>query len=160
MRIGIFLTYSFGNVLRLNPICNVYASEYSDLTASMKEMKNRWMIPGDEDITTLPTIASKRQYETIQGLSYAYSAYNYCDQRIAKGDFIRLKEIYVEYNFPQKWFDGQKVVSSFSAKVSGTNLALLYADKKLNGQDPEYYSTGGVSSPVPRQFTLTFRLGL
>lgn len=160
LRIGIFLTYSFGNVLRLNPICNVYASEYSDLTASMKEMKNRWMIPGDEDITTLPTIASKRQYETIGGLSYAYSAYNYCDQRIAKGDFIRLKEIYVEYNFPKKWFDGQKVVSSFSAKVSGTNLALLYADKKLNGQDPEYYSTGGVSSPVPRQFTLTFRLGL
>ena len=42
LRICIFLTYSFGNVLRLNPICNVYASEYSDLTASMKEMKKNY----------------------------------------------------------------------------------------------------------------------
>lgn len=160
LKVGIFLTYSFGNVLRLNPLCNVYASEYSDLTASMKEMKNRWMIPGDENRTDIPVIASKRQFETIPGLNYAYSAYNYSDKRVAKGDFIRLKEIFVEYNFPKKWFEGQKVVSSFSAKISGTNLALLYADKKLNGQDPEYYNSGGVSSPIPRQFTLTVRLGL
>ena len=66
----------------------------------------------------------------------------------------------MEYKFPQKWFENQKVVSSFSAKLSGTNLALLYADKKLNGRDPEYYNVGGVSSPVARQFTLTLRLGL
>jgi hypothetical protein len=78
---------------------------------------------------------------------------------VADGGFIRLKEVSLEYTFPKKWFDGQKAVSSFSAKLSGTNLALLYADKKLNGQDPEYYNSGGVSSPVPRQFTFTVRLG-
>ena len=125
----------------------------------MKEMKNRWMVAGDEAKTTIPVIASKRQFETIDGLNYAYSAYNYSDVRVADGGFIRLKEVSLEYSFPQKWFEGQKAVSSFSAKISGTNLALLYADKKLNGQDPEFYSSGGVSSPVPRQFTLTVRLG-
>jgi len=159
LKIGVYFTYSFGNVLRLNDMCYVYSSQYNDLTASTKEMKNRWVLPGDENTTKIPVIASYRQYETIAGLSYAYSAYNYSDQRVAKGDFIRLKEISVEYAFPKRWFESQKAVSSFSAKLSGTNLALLYADKKLNGQDPEYYSTGGVSSPVPRQFTLTFRLG-
>lgn len=159
LKIGVYLTYSFGNVLRLNDLTYVYASQYSDLTASMKEMKNRWMISGDEATTTIPVIASKRQYSTITGLNYAYSAYNYSTDRVAKGDFIRLKEVSIEYSFPKKWFENQKAVSSFSAKVSGTNLALLYADKKLNGQDPEYYSSGGVSSPTPRQFTLTLRLG-
>ena len=43
--------------------------------------------------------------------------------------------------------------------LSATNLCLLYSDKKLNGQDPEYMSVGGVSSPVPRQFTMTLRVG-
>jgi len=37
---------------------------------------------------------------------------------------------------------------------------VIYADKKLNGQDPEFFNTGGVASPVPKQFTLTLRLGL
>ncbi len=38
-------------------------------------------------------------------------------------------------------------------------LFLLYADKKLNGQDPEFFNTGGVAAPVPKQFTLTLRVG-
>ena len=158
-KIGVFLTFRGGNKIRLNDLCNVYASQYNDISANMREMKNRWMVAGDEAKTTIPVIASKRQFETIDGLNYAYSAYNYSDVRVADGGFIRLKEVSLEYSFPQKWFEGQKAVSSFSAKISGTNLALLYADKKLNGQDPEFYSSGGVSSPVPRQFTLTVRLG-
>lgn len=159
LKLNVFFTYSFGNVLRLSDLTYVYASDYNDLTASPKEMKNRWMTPGDEGTTNIPVIASKRQYENISGLNYAYSAYNYSSERVAKGDFIRLKEISIEYALPKKCFEKQSAVSSFSAKLSGTNLALLYADKKLNGQDPEFYSTGGVSSPVPRQFTLTLRLG-
>ena len=48
---------------------------------------------------------------------------------------------------------------NLSLKLQATNLFLIYADKKLNGQDPEFFNTGGVASPVPRQFTLTLRLG-
>lgn len=51
-------------------------------------------------------------------------------------------------------------MQTLSLKLQATNLMLLYADKKLNGQDPEFFNTGGVASPVPRQFTLTVRLGL
>ena len=51
-------------------------------------------------------------------------------------------------------------ISNLSLKLQATNLFLIYADKKLNGQDPEFVNTGGVASPVPRQFTLTLRLGL
>ena len=159
LKIGIFLTYSFGSKVRLSNLCYTWSNTYNDLTASPREMMNRWAVPGDEKVTNIPVIANKRQYETIEGLRYAYQAYNLSDQRVAKGDFIRLKEISIEYTFPKKWFEGQKAVSSFSAKFSGTNLALLYADKKLNGLDPEYYNVGGTASPMPRQFTFTFHLG-
>lgn len=160
LELEVYFTYSFGNVLRLNDLCYVYSSDYSDLTANLKEMKNRWAVPGDEKITNIPAIASYHQYNSITNLSYAYSAYNMSTERVAKGDFIRLKSVSLSYKFPSKWFENQKAVSSFSVKFSATNLWLAYADKKLNGQDPEYYSTGGVSSPVPRQFTMSFRLGL
>lgn len=159
LKLNIFFTYSFGNVLRLDPLCYVYSSQYSDMTANMKEMKNRWIVPGDEVTTSIPAIATKRQYAEINDLNWAYSAYNYSTERVAKGDFIRLKELSVSYDLPAKVFEGQKAVSSFGVKVTATNLWLAYADKKLNGRDPEFYNTGGVSSPNPRQFTLTLKLG-
>jgi len=160
LKVNVYFTYSFGGVVRLDPLCYVYSSQYNDLTASMKEMKNRWVVPGDENVTTIPAIATTRQYSTINNLSWAYSAYNYSDQRVAKSDFIRLKELSISYDIPAKYFAGQKAVSGFMVKLSSQNLWLAYADKKLNGRDPEFYNTGGVSSPNPRQFTLTVRLGL
>ena len=70
-----------------------------------------------------------------------------------------MKEISVTYDFPHSWLAPVKI-SNLSLKLQATNLFLLYADKKLNGQDPEFFNTGGVASPVPRQFTLTLRLGI
>ena len=117
------------------------------------------MVPGDEQVTTIPAIATVRQMREINALNNAYSAYNYSTERVAKGDFIRLKELSLSYDLPKKYFEGQNAVSSFGVKLSATNIWLAYADKKLNGRDPEYYNSGGVSSPVPRQFTLTVKLG-
>lgn len=52
------------------------------------------------------------------------------------------------------------MIKNASLKLQATNLFLLYADKRLNGQDPEFYNVGGVASPMPKQFTLTVKLGL
>lgn len=92
-------------------------------------------------------------------LSRAYNAYNYSTERIAKGDFIRMKEISLNYDFPKSLASRMKL-SNLSLKLQATNLFLIYADKKLNGQDPEFFNTGGVAAPVPKQFTLTLRLGI
>lgn len=151
-----FLTYSWGNVVRLDP---VFKDSYTDLTAMPREFKNRWTVPGDERYTNVPVIASARQVKNDRELETAYNAYNYSTARIAKGDFIRLKEVSLTYNFDEKVLKTLKL-SNMSLKLQATNLFLLYADKKLNGQDPEFFNTGGVASPVPRQFTLTLRLGL
>ena len=155
-RLNVFMTYAFGNVVRLNP---VFKAEYSDLSAMPREFKNRWTLPGDENRTNIPAIMSARMYNENTDYRYAYNAYNYSDVRVAKGDFIRMKEISLSYDFPKQWIAPLKV-SSLSLKVQATNLFLIYADKKLNGQDPEFYNAGGVASPLPRQFTFTLRLGL
>ncbi|MBQ7420511.1 MAG: SusC/RagA family TonB-linked outer membrane protein [Prevotella sp.] len=154
--LNVFVTYSFGNVVRLDP---VFKNEYNDLNSMPKEFANRWMVPGDENVTTIPVIASTRQNRNDSHLSYAYNAYNYSTERIAKGDFIRMKEISLGYEFPKKLIAPLKL-NNLSLKLQATNLFLIYADKKLNGQDPEFYNTGGVAVPMPKQFTLTLRLGL
>lgn len=155
-KLNVFMTYSFGNVIRMDP---VFSNKYSDMDAMPKEFKNRWTTSGDENTTSIPVIADQRQNSNDNYLRYAYNAYNYSTARVAKGDFIRLKEISLSYNFPKKWLSPIKV-SDLSLKLQATNLFLIYADKKLNGQDPEFYNTGGVAAPVPRQFTLTVRLGI
>jgi TonB-linked SusC/RagA family outer membrane protein len=156
LTLNIFLTYSFGNAIRLD---NSFRSSYSDLTSMPKEFRNRWMVPGDENITNIPTIASRRQNWNLSGLSYAYNAYNYSSVRTAKGDFIRMKEMSLSYEFPKKLIQPIGLYN-LSLKLQATNLFLLYADKKLNGQDPEFFNTGGVAAPLPKQFTLTLRLGI
>ena len=154
--LNVFITYSFGNVVRLDP---VFKNRYNDLNSMPKEFANRWVVPGDEKVTTIPVIASTRQNRNDTNLSYAYNAYNYSTERIAKGDFIRMKEISLGYEFPKKLIAPLNL-NNLSLKLQATNLFLIYADKKLNGQDPEFYNTGGVAVPMPKQFTLTLRLGL
>jgi TonB-linked SusC/RagA family outer membrane protein len=155
-KLNLFLTYSFGNVVRLDPVFRAY---YSDLTSLPKEFSNRWVLPGDEQYTTVPVIASKRQDQNYGQLSYAYNAYNYSTERIASGDFVRMKEISLAYQFPGKILERLKI-GSLTMKLQATNLFLIYSDKKLNGQDPEFFNSGGVATPMPKQFTFTVNLGI
>ena len=156
LRLNVFITGSFGNVVRLD---QVFKYRYSDLTSTPKEFANRWVVPGDEEKTNIPVIASRMQSHTHSSLSYAYNAYNYSTARIASGDFVRLKEVSLSYDFPKTWAKAL-ALSALSLKMQATNLCLLYADSKLNGQDPEFFNTGGVAVPVPKQFTLTLKVTL
>ncbi len=160
-RLNIFMTYAFGNVVRLNPLFSTATKNmFNDLVATQKEFKNRWVLPGDEKVTNIPAIVTAAQYARDQaGLRTLYNAYNYSSARIAKGDFIRMKEISLSYDFNGKWMK-RIGLTNLSLKLQATNLFLIYADSKLNGQDPEFFMSGGVSAPVPRQYTLTLRLGL
>jgi hypothetical protein len=152
---GIFFTYQFGSKLRLYP---AFSSRYSDLLAMGREFADRWMLPGDEHVTSVPAIATAADAQKYPYLQRAYNAYNYSDVRVAKGDFIRLKDIYVTYDIPKKYLRTLGLNSaSFRAAVS--NVCLLLSDKKLKGQDPEFVRSGGVALPVPRQYTFTLKLG-
>lgn len=154
-RINVFMTYGFGNVVRLNPI---FKSSYSDFYAMSTDYKNRWMVPGDENYTDVPVFVSQRQLTEYSSLRNGYNMYNYSSVRVAKGDFIRMKEISLTYECPKSWAEKLKM-SNISIKGQVTNPFLIYAHKSLGGQDPEYVNSGGVSSPLARQFTFTLKFG-
>ena len=155
-RFNVYVTYSAGNKLRLDPY---FSYTYTDFNAMPKEFKNRWVLPGDEAYTTIPAIPTRRQVNAISDLRYAFNAYNYSTERVADGGFVRLKEVSLSYDFPKKVLSALRI-KDLQAKVQGTNLLLLYADPKLNGQDPEFFNSGGVAAPMAKQITFTLSLGL
>lgn len=157
------LTFAKGNVVRLDPI---YQSTYSDIYSMSKDMLNRWVMPGDELHTNIPALLDpfdsnqtiKDANGSIVSARYPYNLYNFSTERVAKGDFIRLKQISLGYNLP-KSIISKLHMSTAQISLVGNNIALLYSDKRLNGQDPEFFGTGGVALPIPKQYTLSLKVG-
>ena len=154
---GVVFTYSWGNVVRLRRLNNVY----NDYANAPRELNNRWLVPGDENRTNIPRLYTTYMYQKIyswEDIKQTYLTYDYSDVRIAKGDNIRLKEISIGYTF-DKDFLRETRIRQLSLKLQATNVALLYADKKLNGDDPDYLANG--YTPIsPKRIIFTLRVGL
>ena len=73
------------------------------------------------------------------------------------GSFVRLKNVSLSYEFP-KDLKKRLGLNAFSMKASTANPLLIYSDKKLNGQDPEFYRSGGVSQPITSQYTFSINV--
>lgn len=145
------ITFSAGNFVRLNP---VFKSKYSDLDATTNELLKRWVLPGDEQKTNVPAILGIMNYNALVG--YPYNNYNYSTERVAKGDFIRLKQIMLSYQLPEK-LTKRFWAKSASVSLVTNNIWLLYSDSKLNGQDPEFAQSGGVAMPMAKQTSLSLK---
>lgn len=115
------------------------------------------MLPGDEKVTTIPAILDQRTYQKYSSVM-PYEMYNKSTERVAKGDFIRLKDISLSYAFPAQMLK-KTFIKSASLGFQATNVWLLYSDKKLNGVDPEFYFSGGVSLPVSRMYSFSLNIG-
>jgi TonB-linked SusC/RagA family outer membrane protein len=154
--LDVLITGSGGNKVRLNPL---YSSQYTDLSVFSKDFVNRWVIAGDENTTNIPVIASSQQNATVNNLNLAYNAYNNSTARIADGDFLRMKNIALGYSLNNRVTD-KLGLSNLRIRLQATNLFLIYSDSKLNGQDPEFYNTGGVAFPIRRQYTMSLNIGI
>lgn len=156
-------TFAAGNVVRLAP---EFSSSYPDIYSMTKSMVNRWMQPGDEAFTSVPAImdpvtASKvitNLSGTVISPDYPYNRYNYSTERVAKGDFIRFKQVSFTYDLP-KTFTSRLNMANASVSFVGNNIVLLYSDKRLNGADPEFFGNGGVALPIPKQYTISLKVG-
>ena len=156
LSLSVLLSYKLGYKIRLN---DAFFETYSDFDALPGELVDRWAVPGDEELTNIPVIVDRNVAQQDGNVVLAYRLYNKSTERVANGDYVRLKTVRLSYNLPQQ------TVSRFgfeSANVSieGQNLALLYSDREnLRGQDPEFFSTGGVSLPQPRLLTFSLNVG-
>jgi hypothetical protein len=77
---------------------------------------------------------------------------------VADGGFIRLKQLSLSYALPARIL---KTIGANNASISAVanNFWLIYSDKKLKGQDPEFFASGGVALPIPKQYTLSLKVG-
>ncbi|MCY1633434.1 SusC/RagA family TonB-linked outer membrane protein [Marinifilum sp. D737] len=149
------LIYRYGNKIRLD---NVYSSSYSDYQALPGELINRWQFKGDEKITKIPAILDISEAEKLDeaGLN-PYELYNMSTERVADGDFIRLKDVKISYSFPKRMLK-KTFIEGANLSLQAYNLWLLYSDDKLNGIDPEFYQSGGISLPLSRTYTFSLNL--
>ena len=149
------LTYQAGNKIRLNP---AFKSKYTDLDAFPREFNNRWEVPGDETKTNVPSILDAETFYTVNQDAYPYNNYNFSSARVANGGFVRVKYVAFTYQLPVD-FAKRIGMNNASVTASGTNLWLLFADKSLYGQDPEFFNAGGVAQPLQKQLVLSLKVG-
>lgn len=156
LSLNLFFTFQGGNKIRLKPI---FKTSYSDLDAMPQTFYDRWLMPGDEAITNVPSIPDAYVASSDLSGRYPYNAYNFSTARVASGDFMRLKTISLTYNLPKSLIKEKSPISKLSLTLAASNMFLIYSDKILNGQDPEFFNSGGVAQPLQKQFTLALNIG-
>lgn len=148
------LSFKYDYKVRLND--QIY-STYSDFQALPGELVNRWVVPGDENITNIPVILDRGVAQSNSDVVSAYQLYSKSNVRVADGDYVRLKNVRLSYSIPSAITE-RLGLRAITTSVEGQNLALLYTDDKLNGQDPEFFTSGGVSLPQPKLITFSLNV--
>lgn len=161
LTLTIFMTYQAGNKIRLTPI---YQEGYGDLASLPNEFRKRWTLPGDDTRTNIPSIAGYfTNYSGSYGIAnlpaYPYDNYNYSHDRVADGGFVRLQAATLSYKLRSNLLSKAHIKGA-SFSITGNNLWLIYSDKRLHGQDPEFFNTGGVALPVNKQITASLNITL
>ena len=139
--------YQFGNLVQ-----DTWASYYlgAGFNAGFNKVLrvlDRWQKPGD--VTDIPKYIEAGN-KSFHSFSSVY---------LAKGDFIRLRNIQLGYDLPKSFLTKIKVESA-SFYVRGTNLWTWVGDKKL-GWDPEEGVTSQTNLDVliPKAITFGVNLG-
>ena len=129
-------------------------------------MFDRWRQPGDElttDIPAIPGRLSEMWYTNADGqlgLPYGlgtysatiYQMYNLSTARVADTDFIRCRNISVQYDVPHEW-TSQVGIRNAYASLSLTNPFFIAFDKAWKGRDPE-------TANWPARRSLSFNLNI
>ena len=101
-----------------------------------KEFNRRWLRAGDEERTNVPVIATDAHRQANPYLSNAYTNYNKSDVRVAKTDYIQLRDISLSYTVPKSFVDRLRLSS----------LALKF-------QPPMWHSSMLIRSSMVRSLT-------
>lgn len=165
-------SYALGNVVRLNYLFegnNLMPQPYANLS---RKLMNAWKQTGDELTTDIPGFNRTGQADYYLWFRYSqgntgmasvtsrssYSMYNYSDIRIAKGDFLRCRNLSVSYSFPFKLIKHWKI-NALSLSANVTN-PLTFCSSKLDGQDPEIQGTGTTAVPITQTYTFSLNISL
>ncbi len=157
-------SFAFKGVVRLPEMA--YASPPSADENANRSIMGRWRKPGDEATANIPGFTGT-SYFTVGGeYFYTTSMFNSSDATTVSGDFIRFRNLTLEYKLPasvsRSVVVGQRAFKDITLRFQAQNIFVI-ANKKLKGYDPETvnYSVGGYGSmPMPRTFTLGLSFNL
>ena len=133
------ITYKLGYIFQ-KPTISQQAGGRNSYYEINEDMAKRWRETGDEAITDVPRIGTSAN---------SFVRYRGADIHIEKGDHIRLREVSLTYELPNKWLN-KLMINSASVGFSATNLGLIW--KKNNvGIDPDFIpnSRSLTMSPTP-----------
>ncbi|MGL5682013.1 MAG: SusC/RagA family TonB-linked outer membrane protein [Marinifilaceae bacterium] len=162
-----FFSYSVGSKIRLN---NLYSNSGQRLPNPQQNMTsefvNRWRKAGDESFTDIPTLSTeqlnmkagtltKRKHDIANN---GWQMYNQSDLRVVTGNFLRLRSLSLRYSFKPEACKTMHLTGA-NIGIEGNNLWLV-ASKKLNGQDPEQVSFGGIGGTTPPVSTYSLVLNV
>ncbi|MBO9632915.1 MAG: SusC/RagA family TonB-linked outer membrane protein [Chitinophagaceae bacterium] len=119
-------TYKLGHIYRY-PSGGNYSS-YITQKRMNKDVASRWRKPGDEAFTNVPGLPSLNQASN-------YSWYEQSDLLIRKADHLRLRELMLMYNLPQKML-GRTFMKGVQLSLQGRNLWIWTAGN--DGIDPDF----------------------
>ena len=159
--VSLSMLFAFGlkNVVRLPS--RAYVSVPNSDENANSSIKDRWRPGQDNTGKTIPALSSgDGLIMTADDNFYATDWYNLSDATVVPGDYLRFRNLMIEYRLPLRWVNkvviGDKKLSSVTLKFQAQNLFVL-ADKRLKGYDPETinYTTNAYGSlPLARTFTL------
>lgn len=140
--------YNFGHVTRIEyPTMNPHEG------ASMSKLvAKRWRNPGDEKLTDIPALMTWEQsFDGRERLA------QYSSNSIRNANFIRLREVLVNYELPKEWM--QKTPFARASLTAQANTLWMWAKNK-EGFDPEAIDPvhGTLSLSEPASFTFGVRL--
>lgn len=168
-RLSAVLYYSLGAKTRLFRIFKNFVGGYSSELNMNRDLLRAWKKPGDELITSIPSVMGKLSpgYDDYishwsQSASYTgarlsenyWDMYDYSTARVVSADYLKLSSLSLTYELPQRLINPLNI-SRLAITFGATNLCTL-ADSALKGQTP----TQGGFNEVQLGETPTYTVGL
>lgn len=172
-RLAATFLYSAGAKTRLFRLFDGFTSGYSSEQNINRDLLDRWMKPGDEQHTNIPSIMGVNTtgyyYYSSHWSGYspwtgarlvgsdatsAWTMYDYSTARVVSADYLKLSTLSLTYEVHQKTLD-RLGLSRMAFTASAYNLK-TWCDKALRGQTP----TQGGFSEVQLSDTPSFTFGV
>jgi hypothetical protein len=119
--------YQFGHYFRRSTVN--YTSLFSGVNYGHKDYYNRWINPGDEAKTTVPSLIYPAN-------SNRDRFYLYSEALVEKADNIRLRDIQLSYNYHGQWLNKKLGIRNIQVSLNANNLWILWKANKY-GLDPD-----------------------
>lgn len=166
-------TYSLGSKIRLFPLYSPILSGISAGNNVRKEFIDRWMVPGDEKRTNIPSLLSPADPDYLNNINHwstqndnldkvvtfannIWDMYDQSDLRVVPGDYLRLSSLTLSYNMQSAQLRGLPL-KSLRLSLSAANVFTI-ASKKLRGQDPSQANNEKAVLSIRPSYTLSINV--